>query len=95
MPFLPSIVAPRLNEIVQTNSVKLQWTASDTDGDPINFDVYFGTDLIPVTVVSADQSTTSYVTPTLIASTPYYWKVVVKDGEGGKTIGQTWSFTTD
>lgn len=94
VPFLPSIVAPRLNEIVQTNSVKLQWTASDTDGDPINFDVYFGTENPPTTKVFEDLND-NFVTVNLTASKDYYWKVVVKDDKGGAAIGQVWNFKTD
>ena len=97
LPFMPELITPGLNSTVTTGATAtLQWTADDVNTtDILTFDVYFGTDLVPVSIASADQLTTSYVTPTLIASTPYYWKVVVKDGEGGQTIGQTWSFTTD
>ncbi|MBE0423600.1 MAG: hypothetical protein IBX66_06635, partial [Lutibacter sp.] len=45
-------------------------------------------------IVSANQSEKTYMA-TLVASTKYYWKVVVKDGKGGQTMGQVWSFTTD
>ena len=96
LPFSPILVSPTLNVIVTSTTATLQWTANDVDTtDTLTYDVYFGTDTIPISIASADQSTTSYVTPTLIASTPYYWKVVVKDGQGGQTTGQTWSFTTD
>lgn len=96
LPFSPELVSPALNGIVQTATANLQWTADDVDtADTLTYDVYFGTETIPVSVVSANQSATSFVTPTLTASTSYYWKIVVKDGKGGQTIGQIWSFTTD
>ena len=96
LPFSPELVAPELNSLVQTPTANLQWTADDVDTtDTLTYDVYFGTDPTPVTVKSENQSATSYVTPTLAASTTYYWKVVVKDGKGGQTVGQVWNFVTD
>ncbi|MEX1382899.1 hypothetical protein [Lutibacter sp.] len=94
VPFLPSIVAPTLNEIVQTNSVKLEWTASDTDGDLLLFDVYFGTNN-PPTSKAAENISEPNVTVDLATSTNYYWKVVVKDDKGGSAIGQIWNFKSD
>jgi len=96
VPFSPELVAPELNSVVQTTTANLQWTADDVDTEDIlSFDVYFGTDPTPVTLKSENQSTTNFETPTLDASTTYYWKVVVKDGAGGQATGQIWSFTTD
>ncbi|NNJ58844.1 MAG: fibronectin type III, partial [Lutibacter sp.] len=48
-----------------------------------------------LSLIGSDQTAASLVSPTLSASTSYYWNVVVKDGQGGQTIGQVWSFTTD
>jgi len=83
-----------MNEIVKTNSVKLEWSASDTDGDPLRFDVYFGTDDSLTTAVVENTSETN-VTVDVISSTAYFWKVVVKDDKGGSAIGQVWNFKTD
>jgi hypothetical protein len=96
LPFSPELVAPELNSVVQTPTANLQWTADDVDtADTLTYDVYFGTDPTPVTLKSENQSATSFETDTLAASTTYYWKVVVNDGQGGQTIGQVWRFTTD
>lgn len=94
VPFSPVLVAPSLGSTVQTTTANLQWTASDVDNDTLTYDVYFGTANPPISVAT-NQSATSYTTPTLTASTTYYWKVVVNDGKGGQTIGQTWNFKTD
>jgi hypothetical protein len=95
LPFSPVLVAPDLGSTVQTSTTTLQWTASDVDNDTLTYDVYFGTNENPTTVVSANQTANSYTTPTLTSSTKYYWKIVVKDGKGGQTIGQVWNFVTD
>jgi hypothetical protein len=103
LPFSPILMSPALNKVViptdysPTNqlNVILEWTASDVDtADTLTYDVYFGTSNPPTAKVAADQSTKTYLA-TLATSTTYYWKVVVKDGKGGQTIGQIWSFTTD
>ena len=96
LPFSPELESPTLNDLVTGTTVTLQWTASDVDtADSLTYDVYFGTDQANLAIESAGQTATSLETPTLAASTPYYWKVVVNDGQGGQTIGQVWSFTTD
>lgn len=96
LPFSPELISPMFNEIIQTTTTTLKWAANDVDTeDTLAYDVYFGTDEANLSVTSADQSKTSIASPTLTASTIHYWKVVVKDGKGGQTIGQTWKFRTD
>ncbi len=96
VPFAPEIVSPTLGSVVQTEIVKLEWNADDVDTeDNLIFDVYFGKNQANLAVVSSNQSNTNFDILTLEASTKYYWKVVVKDGNGGETKGQIWSFTTD
>jgi len=94
-PFSPELVAPTLNFTVQEATTNLQWTASDVDNDPLKYDVYFGTVNPPTELKSSNQDATNYTTPTLTASTTYYWKIVAKDNKGGQTIGQVWNFKTD
>lgn len=77
-----------------TLNVNLTWQAAiDPDGDIVTYDVYFGTDATPTTVVSTEQSGTSY-TPNLSANTTYYWKIVAKDPNGGSSQSATWNFST-
>lgn len=72
----------------------LSWqAATDPDGDAVVYDVYIGTDVIPVTLASTDQSGTTY-TATLAANTTYYWKVIAKDDKGGTGESAIWSFST-
>ncbi|MBK5209690.1 MAG: hypothetical protein JJE44_09335, partial [Flavobacteriaceae bacterium] len=94
LPFSPVLVSPALNSVQSGTTVSLQWTASDVDTtDTLTYDVYFGTANPPTIVASANQSAVT-LTKTVSASTTYYWKIVVKDNEGGQTIGQVWTFTT-
>ncbi len=95
VPFSPSIVSPSLNAVVTESTATLEWDASDVDDDPLTYDVYFGTDNPPTSKKATDQSGKTYTTASLNSSTDYYWKVVVKDGNGGEAIGQVWNFKTD
>lgn len=96
LPFSPTLTAPTLNSVVTETTVTLVWTASDVDTtDTLTYDVYFGTDSASLSLIASDQTAASLTSPTLSASTVYYWNVVVKDGQGGQTIGQVWNFTTD
>ena len=95
VPFSPVLVAPELNATLQSpTATSLKWTASDVDGDTLTYDVFFGKTNPPANI-SSNQSANSFATATLDASSTYYWKIVVKDGKGGQTIGQVWNFKTD
>ncbi len=94
LPFSPGIVTPTLNSVVQQATTTLEWTASDVDNDTLTFDIYFDTVNPPTTKVG-DNQTEKTLNVDLASSLNYYWKVVVKDDNGGVTIGQVWNFKTD
>ena len=77
-----------------TVDVVLSWLSeNDPDGDPVTFDVYFGTDDPPA--FAASRAVPSFDPPgDLDPATIYYWRVVALDSEGGKASGGTWTFTT-
>lgn len=58
-----------------------------------SYDVYFGAGSLPGSV-TANVTSNSYTTGTLLASTTYYWKVVAKNACGEATGSSTWTFTT-
>ena len=73
----------------------LSWTCSDPDGDPVTYDVYFGTSQDNLELLVSNLSQSSYeLGENLNYSTTYYWKVVAKDDSGAQTEGSVWSFTT-
>lgn len=92
LPFIPEIKLPVLHSDVSGSSITLSWTAVDPDNDNLLYDVYLGTSNPPTQKVASDLSVASYTASSLISSTKYYWKVVVKDGKGGNTIGPVWDF---
>ncbi|WP_158293189.1 hypothetical protein KFZ70_12585 [Tamlana fucoidanivorans] len=93
LPYLPSLVAPKLNQKVLEGSVMLQWLAEDKDNDVLVYDVYFGTTRTP-DLIAENINKSSYEVALDLGNT-YYWKVVVRDSFGGETLGQLWSFQTE
>lgn len=90
LPFTPTLVSPALNSTIVEVSTTLEWTASDVDNDPLVYDIYFG-DINPPVLIAGDISESTY-NVNLNTATTYYWKIVVKDNNGGQAIGQVWSF---
>ena len=92
-PNQPTNPNPTNGEVNQPISLTLTWNCSDPNGDPLTYDVYFGTSSNP-SLVSSNQSSASYNPGQLINSTTYYWKIVAKDNNGASTTGPIWSFST-
>jgi hypothetical protein len=95
-PYMPQLVTPSMDATVTPSTVNLEWNASDVDAsDVLTYDLYWGTDRTNLQNSKLNHSTKTHQLTTLAANTTYYWKVVVKDGKGGETIGQIWSFKTN
>ena len=93
LPFSPALVAPFIGEAFDnTNSVDLEWTASDVDQDPLEYDVYFGKDKDALILETENTTNTSIQVSLDTANTTYYWRVVVKDDKGAKVTGPLWYF---
>jgi uncharacterized protein (TIGR02145 family) len=93
-PNAPSHPVPDSGGINVWTSPTLRWSCSDPEADPLTYDVYFGTDNPPATLVSSNQGDTSYAPAGLSRGTTYYWKVVAKDDQAHSTAGPVWRFAT-
>jgi len=91
-PFTPSDPNPVANASDVSTMTILSWSCTDPDGDDLSYDVYFGTSSSP-SLVSNDQTATSYDPGELSNSTTYYWKIIAKDDFSNGTEGPVWSFT--
>ena len=76
---------------VPTDQV-LSWQGSDPDGQPLYYDVAFGTSS-PPPVVASGETLTTYNPGQLDTDTTYYWRITVSDGLSS-TVGSIWSFDT-
>lgn len=92
-PYTPSSPTPSNGATNQSVDVDLSWSGGDPDGDPVTYDVYFGTSSSPP-LVAAGRTSTTYNPATLDYNTKYYWKIVATDNRGGQATGPVWSFTT-
>jgi len=75
-----------------STSNDLSWDCSDPDGDPLTYDVYFGT-ANPPALQSTGQTVKTFDTGSMSEGTTYYWQIVAKDSFS-TTSGPVWSFTT-
>jgi len=74
--------------------VELNWDCYDPDNDELKFDIYFGKNNDPPKIKSDYNSTTFYIPESLDYETYYYWRIVAKDGKGGSSSSEIWSFKT-
>ena len=92
-PFQPKNPSPADWSLDINTNVTLSWQCSDPEGDPITYDVYFGTTETP-NKVRSDQTAKTYNPGALSQATQYYWKVVAKDNQGNISISPVWAFYT-
>ncbi len=90
----PSSPMPEDEAINQSIETNISWTCTDPEGDPLTYDIYFGTETTPPLVAIA-QTETTYDPGTLEDNTEYFWKIVAHDDYDNTTEGSVWCFTTN
>jgi len=94
---LPTIVLlnPLSGQIIVEEPLTLVWRGDDDDNnDILTYDVYLGTDLEALTLVSGNQTTQLFTVLALKDGTTYYWNIVVKDGKDS-VASEMRNFTVD
>ncbi|WP_129409098.1 fibronectin type III domain-containing protein [Marinitoga lauensis] len=92
-PLKPTLLEPANNSENIPINASLKWSCSDPDGDALKYDIYIEKEPILSTPKETDYEGTSY-SINLEPGETYYWKVVAKDGKGGVTSSDIYSFTT-
>lgn len=92
-PATPSLLSPADEDTLDAYSAELAWSCTDPENDDLTYNVYFDNSNAS-TLVSENQSATSWSTGDLTLNTSYFWKVVAKDSYGNQTTGDVSSFTT-
>ena len=93
-PEQPSTPNPEDGAVNQSTETDISWTCTDPEGDPLNYDIYFGTEATPPQV-AAGQTELTYDPGILQGNTEYFWKIVAHDDQSNSTQGTVWSFTTE
>jgi len=88
----PSNPTPATNAVNTSTNLLLKWDCNITGGT-YTYDLYLGTATNPPLIRSNIQNK-QLPKDSLMGSTKYYWKVVVKDGLGNQGISPIWNFTT-
>ena len=89
----PNTPNPEEGSENQSIESDLSWTCTDPEGDPLTYDIYFGTEATPPLVASG-QTATTYDPGTLESNTEYLWKIIAHDDHSNTTEGPVWSFST-
>ncbi|MDP8239543.1 MAG: SUMF1/EgtB/PvdO family nonheme iron enzyme [Candidatus Hatepunaea meridiana] len=89
----PTTPSPENEASEQAIDVNLDWECSDPEGDPMTYDVYFGTAESPP-LVSGDETESSYILDSLEYNQTYYWKIIARDNHNHYREGEIWHFTT-
>lgn len=93
-PDVPVLSSPADNATNQAINVKLTWTATDIDKDPLTYTVTLKNATTDATITYADLKTTSIDLSNLSYNTKYFWQVLVSDRINKAVNSITYSFTT-
>ncbi len=93
-PNIPINPSPADNYQGASIDVTLSWTGGDPDGDPVLYDVYFGSSNPPPKVGAGNESGISYDPEPLEYVTVYYWRIIAWDDSSESSAGPIWNFTT-
>lgn len=91
-PFAAELITPENNETITLETVFLSWTAEDINTtDILTYELFFGEN--DNLVLINDNLISKNFQINVSKGKRYSWKVDVKDSNGGKSIGEIWSFT--
>ncbi len=89
-PDRPQNPSPQDQSKIHNLATDLRWECSDPDGDPLSYDIYFGTDSNP-SLVEANLPSNTYSISELRAGTSYSWRIVARDVYSYETSSPIWS----
>ncbi|MBF0430785.1 MAG: hypothetical protein HQK83_05870 [Fibrobacteria bacterium] len=92
-PHIPSTPTPVSGVPNQELSVLLSWSGGDSDSDMVSYNLLFGKENPPLSVIKSNQFTTLYKVSALQPATTYFWQIIASDGMS-RSLGPVWSFHT-
>ena len=97
VPTCAGIVSPLIaSSGACASGITLNWSAPLTGSAPTGYQLFFGTNNPPTTLVNGTNvgNVLSYNPGSLLPNTTYYWKVVPVNSAGAASSCAVWSFTT-
>ena len=92
-PYPASNPMPANNSTNVDTHISLSWVGGDPDGDPVTYNIFFGTNTTPP-YVQVVYPYNEYNPGPLVYNTKYYWRIDTYTNNGDATTGPLWSFTT-
>jgi len=79
-------------QLPQGSTLTLEWQGADVEDDIAAFQVYFGAENPPSTLVAEVEADISEFSVNVAAETTYYWKVVTTDSQGNTSDSGIFDF---
>ena len=94
-PFPAVVISPLRGSTVTSTggNITLEWNGSDVDNDITEFDILFGTENIPSTLLGTTSDST--IDATVVSGQIYYWRVITKDSEQNSSESEIFEFRVD
>lgn len=93
-PFLLRQIDNNTLDVAPTPTFKWD-SAIDADGDTVSYDLYLDKEADPTTLMAENIADTTFTVPNTMAlslARNYYWQIVAKDGKGGETASEIFTF---
>ncbi len=94
-PFPAQIISPVSGSTAQangSNQVTLSWVGADVEDDIASFEVYFGEENPPVTLLQTTDESTMEMSATVTSGTTYFWRVITTDNAGNTSDSGIYDF---
>lgn len=89
-PFPASVVNPIRGSTVSSGTVQLEWEGGDIDDDVLDFQILFGTENPPSTILG--NTSNNQFDTTVVSDTIYYWRVITLDSAGNTSQSEIFQF---
>lgn len=94
-PFPAEVISPLRGSTVTSTggNITLEWNGSDVDNDITEFEILFGTENIPATILGTTSDST--IDATVVSGQIYYWRVITKDSEQNSSESEIFEFRVE
>lgn len=91
-PFPAEVISPLRGSIVTSSGgiITLEWNGSDVDNDITGYDVLFGTENIPSTLLGTTSDNT--IDASVVSGQIYYWRIITMDSEQNSSESEIFEF---